>query len=126
MDRFIKDVFLELAPLLPEQWEKAVFHGFFSGGTYDFAVYVRKQGETHYCSILDMVSNNLLSRQLVRDKYAAINSALSDENNILSVESRWNGITMVFDNDFHFSVQYEYENENRSHTAEWGRKYLSI
>lgn len=103
-----------LTEVLPENWEKVIFHGDFDDTYYDFYYYVKINNKYIQCFNLDMYGIDKESVQSCFEKIFKICSG---------IKKTWSSFDLAIDNEGSFKIDYNYENELT--IDEWKEKYLN-
>lgn len=121
MNQLYHDIFMKIAPYLPEKWDKVVFMANYGDWTYSFALYLKINNEFVSISSLGF------SREDIRKLYRSINQIIEPIYSQLNQDELWYTMTLCLDFDGRFKVDYDYEDVGDHFTEyidAWRAKYL--
>jgi hypothetical protein len=121
MDNFAEKLYLALNPLLPSEWEKAVFRGIILPESCEFYFFCLAEGR--YYGSRDLIDAGIFTS---RDMNAAYLQIRKTARSILeNKDSKWCSFTFTVNNEGSFSIDYEYDGESMISYVDWKNKYLT-
>lgn len=124
LEQYAMDIYQQLAPMLPEDWEKVVMLGKIKPSTYDITFYVKSEGRS-YLQCYAMVDQGLIAKQVLRDTIRSIfDICRKSQNEMEKGQEIWKSFTFQLDNEGNFSIDYDYEEFDVGVSSEWKEKYL--
>ena len=110
-----------VVPTLPNAWTKIIIYAAFVKDSCDIKYYVKvNDGSVYDCFQLQ------INPKQIFDILAQIHHELAIARNPLSPDKRWNGVTIVIENDgaFHADFDYDELTLNAGVNEQWTQKYL--
>ena len=115
----IREIVENIETLLPAGWKKVILRGIILPGSYEFEYYVKEESDNYKQNYEYVEAGILTEREMhnVFRKLRKISNKMLEE-----AEDKWNSYVLVIDKDYHFSIDYNYDDEI-SIGNEWVEKY---
>ena len=121
METLYHDIFMEIAPFLPEKWDKVILMANYGESSHSIYIYVKN--DTVYTESEDWGYPDSQVFKLSR----AIHKRIKQERSQLTGKDLWYTLTLCVDPDGSFKADYDYEDVSEyslAYTRAWREKYL--